>query len=123
MAEALGELSGRARNRVHLAKLLKSCRKPASCSDEPTNDLDVETLRALEGAWLRAFRPAALGISHDLFLDRVARTSWRSKRSSRCFEQLRQLPQTAGSVSRDADTPHRIRYNRCEITFPDILCL
>jgi len=67
----VGQLSGGERNRVHLAKLLKS-----GCNvlflDEPTNDLDVETLRALEDA-LTHFAGCAVVISHDRwFLDRIA---------------------------------------------------
>jgi sulfate-transporting ATPase len=65
------DLSGGERNRVHLAKLLKSGGN-VLLLDEPTNDLDVETLRALEEALL-AFPGCALVISHDRwFLDRVA---------------------------------------------------
>jgi ATPase subunit of ABC transporter with duplicated ATPase domains len=67
----IGELSGGERNRVHLAKLLKSGGN-VLLLDEPTNDLDVETLRALEEALL-AFPGCAVVISHDRwFLDRIA---------------------------------------------------
>ena len=67
----VGDLSGGERNRLHLAKLLKSGGN-VLLLDEPTNDLDVETLRALEEALL-AFAGSALIISHDRwFLDRVA---------------------------------------------------
>ena len=67
----VGELSGGERNRVHLAKLLRSGGN-VLLLDEPTNDLDVETLRALEEALL-AFPGCALVISHDRwFLDRIA---------------------------------------------------
>lgn len=67
----IGDLSGGERNRVHLAKLLKSGGN-VLLLDEPTNDLDVETLRALETALLE-FPGCALVISHDRwFLDRVA---------------------------------------------------
>jgi ATP-binding cassette ChvD family protein len=67
----IGDLSGGERNRVHLAKLLKSGGN-LLLLDEPTNDLDVETLRALEEAIL-AFPGCAVIISHDRwFLDRVA---------------------------------------------------
>lgn len=67
----VGDLSGGERNRVHLAKLLKSGGN-VLLLDEPTNDLDVETLRALEEALL-AFPGVAMIISHDRwFLDRVA---------------------------------------------------
>ncbi|MDH3588189.1 MAG: energy-dependent translational throttle protein EttA, partial [Gammaproteobacteria bacterium] len=67
----IGELSGGERNRVHLAKLLRSGGN-VLLLDEPTNDLDVETLRALEEALL-AFPGCAVVISHDRwFLDRIA---------------------------------------------------
>ena len=67
----LGQLSGGERNRVHLAKMLRT---PANVLllDEPTNDLDVETLSALEAA-LEDFAGCAVVISHDrFFLDRIA---------------------------------------------------
>jgi ATP-binding cassette ChvD family protein len=67
----IGDLSGGERNRVHLAKLLKKGGNLLQL-DEPTNDLDVETLRALEEALL-AFPGCAVIISHDRwFLDRIA---------------------------------------------------
>ena len=67
----VGDLSGGERNRVHLAKLLRSGGN-VLLLDEPTNDLDVETLRALEEALL-AFPGCAVVISHDRwFLDRIA---------------------------------------------------
>lgn len=67
----IGELSGGERNRVHLAKLLKTGSN-VLLLDEPTNDLDVETLRALENALLE-YPGCLLVISHDRwFLDRVA---------------------------------------------------
>ena len=67
----VGMLSGGERNRVHLAKMLKSGAN-VLLLDEPTNDLDVETLRALEEA-LEDFAGCAVIISHDrLFLDRIA---------------------------------------------------
>ena len=67
----VGDLSGGERNRVHLAKLLRSGAN-VILLDEPTNDLDVETLRALEEALL-SFAGTVLVISHDRwFLDRVA---------------------------------------------------
>jgi sulfate-transporting ATPase len=69
--QLIGELSGGERNRVHLAKVLKSGGN-VLLLDEPTNDLDVETLRALEEALL-AFPGCAVVISHDRwFLDRIA---------------------------------------------------
>jgi ATPase subunit of ABC transporter with duplicated ATPase domains len=67
----VGDLSGGERNRVHLAKLLRSGGN-VLLLDEPTNDLDVDTLRALEEALLD-FAGCAVVISHDRwFLDRVA---------------------------------------------------
>ena len=67
----VGTLSGGERNRVHLAKMLKSGAN-VLLLDEPTNDLDVNTLRALEEALL-TFAGSAVVISHDRwFLDRVA---------------------------------------------------
>lgn len=75
----LGQLSGGERNRVHLAKMLKSGAN-VLLLDEPTNDLDTETLSALEEA-LETFAGCAVVISHDRwFLDRLAqRISWRSR--------------------------------------------
>lgn len=67
----VGDLSGGERNRIHLAKILKSGSN-VLLLDEPTNDLDVDTLRALEGG-LEDFAGCAVIISHDRwFLDRVA---------------------------------------------------
>ncbi len=69
--QMIGDLSGGERNRVHLAKVLKSGGN-VLLLDEPTNDLDIETLRALEDA-LVAFPGCAVVISHDRwFLDRIA---------------------------------------------------
>jgi len=67
----VGQLSGGERNRVHLAKMLKSGAN-LILLDEPTNDLDVETLSSLEAA-LEDFAGCAVIISHDrFFLDRIA---------------------------------------------------
>jgi ATP-binding cassette ChvD family protein len=69
--QVIGDLSGGERNRVHLAKVLKSGGN-VLLLDEPTNDLDIETLRALEDALLN-FPGCAVVISHDRwFLDRIA---------------------------------------------------
>jgi sulfate-transporting ATPase len=69
--KVIGSLSGGERNRVHLAKLLRSGGN-FLLLDEPTNDLDVETLRALEQA-ISSFPGCAMVISHDRwFLDRIA---------------------------------------------------
>jgi ATPase subunit of ABC transporter with duplicated ATPase domains len=75
----VGLLSGGERNRVHMAKLLKSGGN-VLLLDEPTNDLDVETLRALEDALEDFAGCAVVIISHDrFFLDRSAPTSWPSR--------------------------------------------
>ena len=69
--QKVGNLSGGQRNRVHLAKMLKSGSN-VLLLDEPTNDLDTETLAALEEA-LEEFAGCAVIISHDrMFLDRLA---------------------------------------------------
>ena len=69
--KTVGQLSGGERNRVHLAKMLK-CGANLILLDEPTNDLDVETLSSLEAA-LEDFPGCAVIISHDrFFLDRMA---------------------------------------------------
>ena len=109
----VGQLSGGERNRVHLARMLKSGAN-LLLLDEPTNDLDVETLRALEEALL-AFAGSALVISHDRwFLDRIAThiLAFEGDSHVEWFEgnyadyeadRRRRL----GAV---ADQPHRIRY-------------
>ncbi|MCP4955478.1 energy-dependent translational throttle protein EttA [Photobacterium aquimaris] len=111
----IGDLSGGERNRVHLAKLLKSGGN-VLLLDEPTNDLDVETLRALEEALLE-FPGCAMVISHDRwFLDRVAThiLDYRDEGKVSFFEgnfteYTDWLKKTLGS---DAAEPHRIKYKR-----------
>ncbi len=111
----IGDLSGGERNRVHLAKLLKSGGN-LLLLDEPTNDLDVETLRALEEAIL-AFPGCALVISHDRwFLDRIATHIL-------AFEDDSQITWFEGNyadyeadrhrrLGAEADQPHRLKYRR-----------
>ena len=109
------DLSGGERNRVHLAKLLRSGGN-VLLLDEPTNDLDVETLRALEEALL-AFAGCAVIISHDRwFLDRVATHIL-------AFEGDSQVVWFEGNYADyeadrkrrlgvEADQPHRIKYRK-----------
>ncbi|MCC7081534.1 MAG: energy-dependent translational throttle protein EttA [Burkholderiales bacterium] len=109
----VGELSGGERNRVHLAKLLKSGGN-VLLLDEPTNDLDVETLRALEEALLD-FPGCVVVISHDRwFLDRIATHMLAFEGDSRVtwFEgnYADYLADRRERLGDDADNPHRIRY-------------
>ncbi len=109
----VGDLSGGERNRVHLAKLLKSGAN-VLLLDEPTNDLDVETLRALEEALLD-FPGCAVVISHDRwFLDRVATHILAFEGDSRAvwFEGnfAEYVADWRKRMGEDADKPHRIRY-------------
>jgi ATP-binding cassette ChvD family protein len=109
----VGDLSGGERNRVHLAKVLKTGGN-VLLLDEPTNDLDVDTLRALEGA-LENFPGCAVVISHDRwFLDRIATHVL-------AFEGDSQVRWFEGNFSEyeawrhkelgaSADQPHRIKY-------------
>jgi ATPase subunit of ABC transporter with duplicated ATPase domains len=111
----VGTLSGGERNRVHLAKLLQAGGNVVLL-DEPTNDLDVDTLRALE-AGLESFPGCVVVISHDRwFLDRIATHIL-------AFEGDSQVRWFEGNVSdyeafrhrelgSAADQPHRIRYKR-----------
>ncbi len=109
----VGQLSGGERNRVHLAKMLKSGAN-VLLLDEPTNDLDVNTMRALEEA-LENFAGCAIVISHDRwFLDRIATHIL-------AFEGDSHVEYFDGNFSEyeadkkrrlgvDADQPHRIKY-------------
>jgi ATP-binding cassette ChvD family protein len=111
----VGDLSGGERNRLHLAKLLKSGGN-VLLLDEPTNDLDVETLRALENA-LEDFAGCAMIISHDRwFLDRVATHILAFEGDSRVvfFEGNYQEYEAARHkrLGAEADRPHRIRYKK-----------
>jgi len=111
----VGVLSGGERNRVHLARLLKAGAN-LILLDEPTNDLDVNSIRALEDA-LESFAGCAVIVSHDRwFLDRVATHIL-------AFEGESQVQWFAGNYSsyledyrrrkgHDADTPKRIKYRK-----------
>jgi sulfate-transporting ATPase len=109
----IGELSGGERNRVHLAKVLKEGGN-VILLDEPTNDLDVETLRALEEALL-SFPGCAVVISHDRwFLDRIATHILAFEGNSEAVwfegnysEYVDDLKKRRGE---DAEQPHRVRY-------------
>jgi ATPase subunit of ABC transporter with duplicated ATPase domains len=107
------ELSGGERNRVHLAKLLKSGGNVLML-DEPSNDLDVETLRALEEALLD-FAGCVLVISHDRwFLDRIATHMLAFEGDSKVvwFEGNYQEYEADRHkrLGAEADQPHRIKY-------------
>jgi sulfate-transporting ATPase len=109
------DLSGGERNRLHLAKLLKSGGN-LLLLDEPTNDLDVDTLRALEDA-LVAFAGCAVVISHDRwFLDRIAThmLAFEGDSSVVWFEGNYQEYEADRHkrLGADADQPHRIRYRK-----------
>jgi ATP-binding cassette ChvD family protein len=111
----LGQLSGGERNRVHLAKMLKSGAN-LLLLDEPTNDLDVETLRALEAA-LEDFAGCAMIISHDRwFLDRIATHMLAFEGDSHVewFEGNFQDYEADKKrrLGIDADQPHKIKYKR-----------
>jgi ATPase subunit of ABC transporter with duplicated ATPase domains len=111
----VGMLSGGERNRLHLAKLLRSGGN-LLLLDEPTNDLDVDTLRALEEALL-AFAGCAVVVSHDRwFLDRVAthvlafegdsRVRW-FEGNFEAYESFRRE-----ELGAEADRPKRITYKK-----------
>jgi ATP-binding cassette ChvD family protein len=111
----VGLLSGGERNRVHLAKLLRSGGN-LLLLDEPTNDLDVETLRALEEALLN-FPGSAVVISHDRwFLDRIATHILAFEGNSEVVFFQGNYADYAEDLRRrkgdDADQPHRIRYKK-----------
>jgi len=111
----VGQLSGGERNRVHLAKMLKSGAN-LLLLDEPTNDLDVETLRALENA-LEDFAGCAMIISHDRwFLDRIAThiLAFEGDSHVEWFEGNFQDYEADRKrrLGIDAETPHRIKYKR-----------
>jgi ATP-binding cassette ChvD family protein len=111
----VGTLSGGERNRVHLATMLKSGAN-LILLDEPTNDLDVETLRALEAA-LEDFAGCAMIISHDRwFLDRVAThmLAFEGESHVEWFEGNYQDYEADKKrrLGVDADQPHRIKYKR-----------
>ncbi|MBO6634809.1 MAG: energy-dependent translational throttle protein EttA [Parvibaculum sp.] len=111
----VGLLSGGERNRVHLAKMLKSGAN-LLLLDEPTNDLDVETLRALEDA-LIAFAGCAVVISHDRwFLDRIAthRLAFEGDSHVEWFEGNYQdyEEDKKRRLGPEAEIPTRIKYKR-----------
>jgi ATP-binding cassette ChvD family protein len=111
----VGQLSGGERNRVHLAKMLKSGAN-LLLLDEPTNDLDVETLRALENA-LEDFAGCAMIISHDRwFLDRIAThmLAFEGESHVEWFEGNYQDYEADRKrrLGIDAETPHRIKYKK-----------
>jgi sulfate-transporting ATPase len=111
----VGTLSGGERNRVHLARLLKSGAN-LILLDEPTNDLDVDTLRALEDALIQ-FGGCLVVVSHDRwFLDRIcthtlafegdSNVAWYEGSYSEYEADRRQR------LGEDADQPHRIKYRK-----------
>jgi ATPase subunit of ABC transporter with duplicated ATPase domains len=111
----VGVLSGGERNRLHLAKLLKSGGN-VLLLDEPTNDLDVDTLRALENAILD-FAGCVLVISHDRwFLDRVATHMLAFEGDSRVvwFEGNHQEYEDdrRRRLGDEAAQPHRLKYRK-----------
>jgi ATP-binding cassette ChvD family protein len=114
-SKKVGVLSGGERNRVHLARLLKSGAN-LILLDEPTNDLDVNSIRALEEG-LENFAGCAVVVSHDRwFLDRVAThilafegdsyVHWFSGNYSSYIDDLHRRK------GKDADQPHRIKYRK-----------
>jgi len=111
----VGDLSGGERNRLHLAKLLKSGGN-VLLLDEPTNDLDVDTLRGLEEA-LVDFAGCAVVISHDRwFLDRIATHILAFEGNSEVVWFEGNFKEYDADLRRrkgaDADTPHRVTYKK-----------
>ena len=111
----VGTLSGGERNRLHLAKLLKSGGN-LLLLDEPTNDLDVDTLRALEDALL-GFAGCVVVISHDRwFLDRVATHMLAFEGNSEVVWYEGNYQEYAADYHKrkgaSVDQPHRIRYKK-----------
>jgi energy-dependent translational throttle protein EttA len=113
--QRVGTLSGGERNRLHLAKLLRTGGN-LLLLDEPTNDLDVDTLRALEEALL-AFSGCAVVISHDRwFLDRIATHILAFEGESEVYWFEGNFQEYAADLKRRkgiaVDQPHRIRYRK-----------
>ena len=111
----VGVLSGGERNRVHLAKLLKTGGN-VLLLDEPTNDLDVDTLRALEDA-IVDFAGCVLVISHDRwFLDRICTHTIAFEGDSQVFSYPGNYSEYEADrkkrVGDEAEQPHRIRYKK-----------
>jgi ATP-binding cassette ChvD family protein len=111
----VAKLSGGERNRLHLAKLLKTGGN-LLLLDEPTNDLDVDTLRALEEALL-TFAGCAVVVSHDRwFLDRIAThvLAFEGESQVRWFEGNFEAYESfrRDQLGADADRPHRITYKK-----------
>jgi energy-dependent translational throttle protein EttA len=111
--KSVGDLSGGERNRVHLAKVLRSGGN-VLLLDEPTNDLDVDTLRALEDG-LEAFPGCAVVISHDRwFIDRICThvLAFEGDSAVRWFEGnfSEYEAYRRKELGADADTPHRLKY-------------
>ena len=112
------DLSGGERNRLHLAKLLKSGGN-LLLLDEPTNDLDVETLRALEDAILE-FPGCVVVVSHDRwFLDRIATHILAFEGDSQVYAYEGNYSEYEAHrkqrMGQDADQPHRIKYKKLEV--------
>ena len=111
----VGKLSGGERNRLHLAKLLRSGGN-LLLLDEPTNDLDTDTLRALEEALL-SFAGCAVVVSHDRwFLDRIAThvLAFEGDSQARWFEGNFEAYESFRheQLGAAADRPHRITYKK-----------